>query len=239
MDFRFLDANLKQLSKFSDEIIVPIFTRLFSGEEEDQELLDKSKKLFDHYNCNVKLFEWDGARDENPMYYHTLNRKLGTEMSNSEWLFFIDTDEIVDDEFVPWVNEAVKTDNTYWLTSYWYFREPIYQATSYEAQGALVKKHKCNWDLSLANDRGQIFQASNFHDGYNGTHILSESGKPMMHHFSWVRTKEQMLKKVKNWGHRHDRDWTSLVEEEFSRPFNGTDFIHNYSYNIVENKFNI
>ena len=29
------------------------------------------------------------------------------------------------------------------------------------------------------------------------------------------------------------------IEEEFSRDFNGTDFVHGYSYNIVENTFNI
>ena len=61
----------------------------------------------------------------------------------------------------------------------------------------------------------------------------------MMHHFSWVRTKEEMLTKVKNWGHASDKDWIVGIEEEFSRDFNGTDFVHGYSYNIVENTFNI
>ena len=48
-----------------------------------------------------------------------------------------------------------------------------------------------------------------------------------------------MLKKVLNWGHKNDKNWSDLIEEEFSRPFNGTDFVHGYNYNIVENKFNI
>ena len=69
--------------------------------------------------------------------------------------------------------------------------------------------------------------------------MRSKEGTPFVHHYSWVRTKEEMLKKVENWGHKHDKNWTSLIEEEFSRPFNGTDFVHGYSYNIVENKFNI
>ena len=58
-------------------------------------------------------------------------------------------------------------------------------------------------------------------------------------HFSWVRTKDQMLTKVKSWGHNKDKNWIDLVNEEFSRDFNGTDFVHAYSYNIVENRFNV
>jgi hypothetical protein len=75
----------------------------------------------------------------------------------------------------------------------------------------------------------------------NGDHqkILSKEGLPMLHHFSWVRTKEEMFKKVKNWGHYRDRDWISCIEEEFTRPFNGKDFVHGYEYNTVDNIFNI
>ena len=43
----------------------------------------------------------------------------------------------------------------------------------------------------------------------------------------------QLLKKIKSWGHSTDRDWESQIKEEFSRPFNGKDFIHNYNYNIL------
>jgi hypothetical protein len=61
----------------------------------------------------------------------------------------------------------------------------------------------------------------------------------MIHHYSWVRTKEEMLRKVKSWTHSGDRDWVSQVEKEFAHEFNGTDFVHGYEYNIVENKFNL
>ena len=62
-------------------------------------------------------------------------------------------------------------------------------------------------------------------------------GNPMFHHYSWVRTREEMLKKVKSWAHHKDRDWTSLVEKEFERKFNSqtdTCFVHNYKYVEVE-----
>jgi hypothetical protein len=39
-----------------------------------------------------------------------------------------------------------------------------------------------------------------------------------------------MLKKVSTWAHKTDKNWNELIEEEFSRDFNGTDFVHNYKY---------
>ena len=60
--------------------------------------------------------------------------------------------------------------------------------------------------------------------------VLGLDDKPMFHHYSWVRTKEQLLLKVRCWSHNWERDWTKLVEEEFSRPFSGIDFVHGYSF---------
>ena len=69
--------------------------------------------------------------------------------------------------------------------------------------------------------------------------MTTYNGLPMLHHYSWVRTKEQMLKKVRTWWHNKDRNWEKSVEEEFSRPFSGKDFVHGYEYKTVENKFNL
>ena len=46
-------------------------------------------------------------------------------------------------------------------------------------------------------------------------------------------TKEQMLQKVKAWGHNTDKDWVSLIEEEFNRPFNGKCFVNNYEFEVI------
>lgn len=91
--------------------------------------------------------------------------------------------------------------------------------------------------MDLRDERQQLFNNTLINGDY--IPILSEEGNPIVHHFSWVRNKEDMLKKVKNWGHNSDKNWINLVEKEFSRPFNGTDFVHGYEYNIVENKFNL
>lgn len=237
IDFRFLDASIRQLSKFSDEIIIPICDHFFNGEPENGELLKKSYDIISQYpKCSVYTFEWDGVKS-NTGYYHNLSRALGTSVAKNEWILFIDTDEIIDDSFSLWFDTIKYNDNTYWLTCNWYFREPIYQATKTESAGLLIRKEYCNWNIDLREERQQLFYLKNFING-DHNHILFNS-KPLVHHYSWVRNKHEMLKKVKNWGHSADKNWTKLVEEEFSRPFNGTDFVHGYQYNIVENKFNI
>jgi hypothetical protein len=237
LDFRFLEINLNQLSKFSDEIIIPICDHFFDGEPENQELLEKTFEITRQTpKCDAYLFKWDGLKS-NTGYYHNLSRALGTSVANGDWLLFVDTDEIVSNDFNKWFETIKHTDYSFWLTCYWYFREPIYQSTKTESAGLLIKKEKCNWNINIREERQQLFNTPNFISGDN-TLILYDN-KPLVHHYSWVRTKEEMLKKVLNWGHKHDKNWIHLIEEEFNRPFNGTDFVHGYEYNIVENKFNI
>jgi hypothetical protein len=240
IDIRFLETNLKQLSKFSDDIIVPICTHLFNGELEDEQKLKQSLEIIDSFpKASYFLFEWEGDL-LSPRYYHNLSRKLGTNKAKNEWLLFVDADEILSDEFNDWFHSIKDTDNGYWLTCYWYFREAIYRANQTEGAGLLIKKQYCNWNVYSHQERQQLINITpNFHNGEGGAPVLSLTGQPMMHHFSWVRSKEEMLTKVRNWGHISDKDWVSCVNEEFSRPFNGTDFVHRYSFTQVQNTFNL
>ena len=242
IDFDFLEANLIQLSKFSSEIIIPICTHFFNGEIENKYLLQKTEEIVKSYpKANILYFDWDGIKKHN-CYYHNLSRKLGTEQAKNEWLLFVDADEIVSDEFGEWFESVKHLDKAWWFSCYWYFREPIYQAIANEGAGLLVPRKYCEWDINNSLERAQLFQKlydanklimSDFQE------ILSTSGKKLVHHYSWVRSQQDLLKKTNNWGHNKDKDWERLINEEFCRPFNNTDFVHNYSYHIVDNYFNL
>lgn len=237
IDFRFLKANLDQVTKFSDEVIIPICDHFFNGEPENEDLLNASFEICKQYdNVHVYMFSWEGE-NTNSGYYHNLSRSLGTNVAKNEWLLFVDADEIISDRFDKWFDTIKHTDYSFWLTCYWYFREPIYQATKVEAAGLLIKKSKCQWNVNVLAERQQLFGTVDLIDGFRTP--IHYDGEPLVHHFSWVRSKEEMLKKVQNWGHKNDKNWTELVEEEFSRPFNGSDFVHGYQYRIVDNKFNL
>jgi hypothetical protein len=238
IDFKFLEANLKQVAKFSDEIIVPICDHFFNGTPENEDLLQKSYEIINNTpKCTGYIFEWSGV-NTNTGYYHNVSRALGTSVATNDWLLFIDADEIIDDNFSDWFNTVKHTTNQYWLTCHWYFREPIYRATTNESAGLLIRKEKCEWNVNIRSERQQLLGLPNTVNG-DHTHIFGLNGRPLVHHFSWVRTKQEMLTKVLHWGHKNDQNWNVLIEEEFSRDFIGTDFVHGYQYEIVENKFGI
>lgn len=243
-EFPFLDANLKQCSKFSKEIIVMMCSHLFNGNDEDQNLVNKTKELVNKY-LNVRLIEFpfDHFNMQTPTYWHNLSRFLGFHFASNDWVLFLDSDEIPSDDFNDWFQDHKTEDMAWDFTSHWYFREPIYQSRTLESAGFLVRKKHClNWNLHDKLERKQFYQQL-YDQGKlvhgNMTPFWSKSGKILMHHFSWVRSKQQMLSKVTSWGHKNDKNWVDCVEEEFSRPFNGLDFVHGYSYEIVENIFDI
>lgn len=243
-DFNFLEANLNQCSKFSEQVIITICTNFFGGEKENEDLLHKSEKIISSFsNTKIIWIPYDNSNYNPPAYYHNLSRYTAMNASNTDWVLFSDTDEIMEEEFSIWFEQNKNEDKCYNFSSHWYFREPIFQAIQKESAGVLARKHHCElWDLQDNRELKQFYekliqQNKLVHGDYEK--IVGPSGNIMMHHYSWVRTKEQMLKKVMNWGHKNDKKWVELVEEEFSRPFYGTDFVHGYQYKIVENKFNI
>jgi hypothetical protein len=80
----------------------------------------------------------------------------------------------------------------------------------------------------LMNDRGERGDIYRLTPGKKEKAMTGLDGTPMIHHYSWVRTKEQLMRKVFSWSHRTERDWESLVEEEFSQPPSNVDFVHGY-----------
>jgi hypothetical protein len=58
-----------------------------------------------------------------------------------------------------------------------------------------------------------------------------------VHHYSWVRTKEELCKKFSSWSHHWERPWLNLVEVEYKDSFKERDFIRGYTYREVEPYF--
>lgn len=234
-DSRFAPACIQSLIKLGIRVHVITYTYMWNGTLEDQEILLNSLSTF---VGNPLFFQYtiDWKEGHSPWYWEGLGRYLGTKevLDSSKYVMYIDIDEIVDTEkFKQWIEtKEIEKYDSIQLAQYWYWREPMYQSKNIEYTTVILKT-KIAKSLEFFEDgRASYFKAGN---------IKGQCGKnePFIHHYSWVRTKEEMLNKVSNWGHAGERNWVQMVEEEFSRPFNGTDFVHGYSYNIVENKFNI
>jgi hypothetical protein len=162
-----------------------------------------------------------------------MSRLVGVSMLDAkvEYVLFLDVDEIPEGRrFATWLKEfPLKEYSALRMACYWYFRSSQYRAGALEDTPLLVQKKVLTYDaLMHAEERAGTFHSI---EGEKMRFVSQEA--PLFHHYSWVRSKEEMLRKVCTWGHRNEREWAALVEEEFSRPFSGKDFVHGYTFQEV------
>lgn len=239
---RFLRHCIEGARPFSDQILIISCDHTFDGVLEDKKRLEEAASSFS--DCNFYLYPL--VKDRIPKreykkmgffgFWHTLSRWIGVchLMEEIDYVLFLDTDEVVDSKsFYSWLDtEEYRRHQVMKLANYWYFREPSYQGKKWEDSVVFARKEILTRKRVLQKgERNAIYDLG---PPLKSRYVVGLDRKPMVHHYSWVRTKEEMLKKVTSWGHKEDRNWPQLVEEEFSRPFNGTDFVHGYEYETVK-----
>ena len=235
IDRKFMPALLKQCLMFSDDIIIVSFDKLFSNVVEPSGDVDN----FCSINPTViKSRQLKFTNDNHPRHFHNLARWEAVHRAKNDYILFLDADEIPEGKILNHIfeNNLVQDYDGVDFRCHWYFRSVNYQAEQKEICGLLINKKVITKDLMFTDSERWSFRQ------VLGTKYLSDTmynGQILLHHFSWVRSHTEMLAKISSWGHKFDKDWEFLVNEEFSRPFNGTDFVHGYSYNIVDNVFNI
>jgi len=233
-DYQFIHRAIDAVKPFSKQVIVPVVDHFFDGTKEDRKLLDKTYS--ENKDGQFIEIEYDHKQTlcYGSRFWHCMTRWIGfvNVEKDIDYILFIDSDEIAETKkVIEWLNTYDYTSYSYiYLANYWYFREARFQANTLEYSPVLVRKDRISKrHIFHEAERGGFLQLSNGLDK-----CVSTDEIPMFHHYSWVRTKKEMLKKVKTWAHNKDRNWTQLVEEEFEREFSGADFIHGYSYKTVK-----
>lgn len=236
-DYRFIKNCIDAVLPFSSQVLVPVADHFFDNTPEDLNLI----KLSCEENEGAEFLGYEYTHDEKtpPIKWHNTSRSIGAAnlADDIDWVLFLDSDEIVNTElFTKWLADTTTLKfnifDSFKLANYWYWREPIYRAKEIEDSAVLIRRSSINIDVNNRYLEREQFQFQ------NTPRNVMHDDQPMIHHYSWVRTKEQMLRKVKSWSHTHERDWASLVEEEFSRDFNGTCFVKTYEFEKVEAYFN-
>jgi tetratricopeptide (TPR) repeat protein len=157
----------------------------------------------------------------------------------NNWLLFLDVDEIPDGErFKSFLNNSVLDDDcNYSIANYWYFKSPNFQAIEIEESAKLINFKYITID-SIFGD----FERDHIRDNSaKNTHhfVTGQDGLPLIHHFSWVRTQDILLRKIKSWGHADDiKNHDEYVDRIFMNK-NINDIAHRYSYRYVYNQFGI
>lgn len=243
-DYRFLDLCLAEVRKFSREIVVPVCDHFFDGQVENRLLLEHSYAA----HPDVRFVEfafgkepyglYSGVKegdDDWIHYWHSTARYVGYQFVSPEieHVLFLDIDEVADGEKMKaWINEfPYRNFDAVRFTNYFYFREARYQATKIMRNGLLVKKEKLEPELLLDvhERKGTFYNLGG--ERLEGAPALD--GTPLFHHYSWVKTKGEMQKKVVSWGHHLDKDWPALIEEEFKEPFQFKDKFWGFEYTEV------
>jgi hypothetical protein len=233
LDAAFLEPLLREASKFSDDITVVATDHLFNGEPEDLKVFYEITSKFPSVTTFVQ--KWSNSRPVR--HWHNASRWEGVVRTRHPWVLQLDGDEVPDGaRMKEYLEQCDFAKDGYAFECYWYFRSPRFRSQTTAICGLLMpKKHLTRSFIFTESERGEF---RNRADLSVEEHIVWQ-GKPVMHHFSWVRSKDVLLKKVSSWAHKADRDWKSIIEEEFSHPFSGTEHVHGFQYDTVENTFNI
>ncbi|MES2344931.1 MAG: hypothetical protein V4494_03215 [Chlamydiota bacterium] len=245
-DFRFLDMCIEEARCFSSQIIVVVADHFFNGEPENRLLLEKSYQK--HPDCLFVEFVYSekepygfycpvGPSDSDwAHYWHSTSRYIGFHFLEEmiETVLFADVDEVHDGKrFLEWLDGFdYRSYEVFRLAGYAYFRSARYRSLSWHPISLFARKEALFPEILLdLQERQGIFEGI---AGKKMKQAVGLDGRPLVHHFSWVRTREEMLFKTKSWGHRRDENWEALIEKEFSSSFRGVDSFYGLHYEEVE-----
>jgi hypothetical protein len=264
----FIEAQMRELLACASfkRIVFSVGSHLYDGREETIEAIALAAGVHGETlvgGGRVSVVRYDVDNDEaarNPRKFHNLARSAGYDaLANNDndnfWVLFLDGDEIPSGrDFDGWLranSTRLKPTMAYKFSCYWYFKEPTWRARRTEDSILLLVASAAAGCSSLdcrgdPRERGGI--ADRCCPGGCMRRITGADGQPMFHHFSWVRTLEQVLHKVSTWGHKEDRrDWQHVVRSLWDggtvmdgsgRPLQ-KDPIHGYEYDVVDNLFSI
>jgi hypothetical protein len=229
-DIKYIDRAIEGVRDISNNIYVTYCSHLFNGEEENIDLINTV--IEKNNDCIFMKFNFSKYRDIK--WHVNYARWIATEKSDCDYILYIDADEVFDRYIIKnWFDSRKEFADITTFANYWYFRSEKYQAKAYEDSPMMVKRSIIDESTSFHGlERGYYKYVDNNHT--KEISVMGNDGFPMCHHYSWALDKNEMLAKVKNWSHKTDKNWEVLVEQEFSREFNGTDFIHGYEYNILQ-----
>lgn len=248
-DYGFFDKCVEEVRKFSDYILIPVCDHFFNGIPENRELLNDiycrypdlhfieyaflSNKLYgkfldltpDHPDFRV---HWFGT--SRYLAYLYLPEKI-------EYALFLDVDEIPDGKRMSkWLEEFPYKDyEALRFYCYYYFRSAHLQAKTWTENAILAKKSALHRRVFFNNcDRVGTFSLI---EGKKLGGITGSDKKPLMHHYCWVKTKEECLKKSATHSGLWIENLENRIQKEFSGEFTGEDFDLSFQYRKIRKPF--
>lgn len=268
-DSKFIHKNIHECLKFSDAVVITCCDHFFDGTPDinwNKELIQymqnpKITIISVNWDKNLDIFG-------DSIYWHNVLRYVGyLKTQNPGYYLFLDADEIPEgDLFKKYLDsgEYLNYDIIGDFMSYYYFREATLRSKVISGVGLLIKTNyilkdffftpKERWFYRYVKSRAyeknnlpipKIIERVSFDAkhtkmiNFNGFFTNRRIGQVMFHHYSWVKSKEEMLQKVNSWGHKLEKNWNKIVNDHFDTEFNGRCFVHNWEYETVKNNLEI
>lgn len=245
-DKAFIYKNIEQCLNITKNVFLSCGTHLHTGENED---FDHLRELKNMYNIDIIIYDVD-LNEFNPLkerpkcYFNNKSRICGymkalNKVSQIKWFLFIDADEIPEGIKLKFILQNTDFDDSknYTFSTYWYYRDPIYQSLKIEDTPLMLHKNNISIDNMMVDLERYHF--SKMKDKTIRGLLHPVTNKPVFHHYSWVRSKENMFKKIRGWAHEDDIDWKKIIEDDFMNNFTKIEPIYGSLCIEVDNIFDI
>lgn len=218
----FSRALLRNALDATPHVFVAVGCRLYTGEPEDEAHL-----VALHTEFPAARFVVYDVPDEGlarPVGLHNEARRAGVAaaraaLGDDVWVLLLDGDEVPEGaELAAWWaarSPALTPGTAMKMANWWYFLSTRLVADVHEDSVVIVHASRLT-GAALAHPRERdgalmVGQESGALETVERM-VYGPAGRPMFHHFSWVRAgRAGLLSKVANWGHRNDRPWPALV----------------------------
>ena len=256
-DKQFLRHCIEHVKPFSQEIIVSMCSHHFDGTPISQQDLNDSMGIICEYGATIVAFPFTpdintqrGTPYES-RFWNNYQRYLAwlRIRSNPDWILWLDADEIVDtNNFMRWLSTGdIQNADSYSVSNYWYWRTPSLRAKHIESNTILSRASMLSESMFLTQPE---IEREKFLVGRQQYCKRGLGGEVLIHHYSWVRNKEQMLQKVSSWSHNKDEElilrarrnigapsdwgWPQFVNWEFTRENPSRDFLCDHELETVQ-----
>lgn len=241
-DIRFIEKAVEEALIFSHKVIVVTCDHFFDGTKENISLLHEIYALFPEVTFIQYTYLPDRLYsnyiDISPddkdwqIYWYSTSRYIGYLFGckEADYTLFLDVDEIADGKKMKrWLeHKSYYNYSALRFLSYVYFRTADNQATTWTPNATMVKKsHLVPHMIFSGWDRVELFEKIS---GDKNRKVVGRDNKPLFHHYNWVRSKSECIKKASTSGHHWEKPWNSLIEKEFSYDTFHQDFAFAYDY---------
>jgi hypothetical protein len=223
-EYRFLKKSVEEAKKFSRLIVIPVCDHFFNGKKENRALLNRTYQEFP--DCQFIEFAYDPRQIYHPsitnfspgdrewgFFWHSASRYIAGMFlpPDIEYALFLDGDEIVDgNRFLRWLDTgAYRSVPMMRFQSYIYLSAELRRSDPIPS-AIMVQASAIDSSAMNGEDRPGWYE---YFSGPKRKNIFDDQKVPLIHHYSWVRTREECLHKSKTWAHRRDDEWKKIVDQ--------------------------